>query len=243
MTIRLSTLATIALILMAFGLLVTLGTWQFSRHQEKQALSQLLSGRTDAPPLQLQRADVTPRPEELNFRRVRIAGTWDFDYTLIVTNRVRFGTRGEQMVVPLLPHDGGAALLVDRGWYPRELREQVRARLSEQPAGTVKGMARDLSGSSARLVTNVGWTDFRPLSMAETLPYNVVGWGLIEGDMPLDTDWLTLPLPGELPQTGYIPFHNTIPHLEYALTWWGLAMTLAVVTVLRVWIAPRQRHV
>jgi surfeit locus 1 family protein len=231
----------IALLLAALAVLVALGAWQFGRHQEKQELGDRLGGRTDAPPLELRRADAVPPLGELDFRRVRIAGAWDLDRALVVTNRVRFGTRGEQLVVPLLPEDGGPAVLVDRGWYPIELREQVRARLAGEPAAVALGMARDLSGGSARLVAGVGWTAFRPASMAEALPYPVVEWGLIEGTAPLDSVRLTPPRAEELPQTGYLPFRNTIPHLQYALTWWGLAATLAVVATLRLWVAPRRQ--
>ncbi|NIR58397.1 MAG: hypothetical protein GWO02_02200, partial [Gammaproteobacteria bacterium] len=134
-----------------------------------------------------------------------------------MANRVRFGTRGEHLIVPLLPGGGGPALLVDRGWYPRELREEVRDRLSEQAAGAARGMARDLDGGSARLAGEAGWTAFHPASMASALPYPVVDWGLIEGDSPLDTDVRAPPRPEELPQVGYMPYRNTVPHMQYAL--------------------------
>jgi surfeit locus 1 family protein len=237
-TLRLPTPAMIVLLLAALGVLIALGAWQFGRHQEKQELGDRLGGRTEAPPIELARADATPPLAELDFRRVRVAGEWDMGRALVVTNRVRFGTRGEQLVVPLLPADGGPAVLVDRGWYPIELREEMRARVAEEPTGVALGMARDLSGGSARLVASAGWTAFRPASMAEALPYPVVAWGLIEGAAPLDTDRVAPPARAELPQTGYVPFRNTIPHMQYALTWWGLAATLAVVAVLRLWIVP-----
>ncbi len=241
MTLRLPAPAVIALLLAVLSVLIALGAWQFGRHQEKQELGDRLGGRTAAPPLELGRADEAPPLADLDFRRVRMQGTWDLDRALVVTNRVRFGTRGEQLVVPLLPEQGGPALLVDRGWYPIELREEVRARLAGEPAGAASGMARDVSGGSARLVANAGWTAFRPTSMGETLPYPVVGWGLIEGDAPLPSGLAAPPTRAELPQTGYVPFHNTIPHMQYALTWWGLAATLAVVAVLRLWIVPSRQ--
>ena len=186
-------------------------------------------------------ADAAPPGRDLDFRLVRITGSWDLDRSLIVTNRVRFGTRGEEVIVPLRPSGGGPAVLVDRGWYPLELRGEVRMRLAAEPAGEALGMARYLEEGGARLVANAGWTSFHPASMAGTLPYPVVAWGLIEGDAPLDTDALMPPSPSELPQTGYVPYRNTIPHLEYALTWWGLAATLASVATVRLWVVPRRR--
>ncbi len=241
MTLRLRTPALLILLLASLAVLIALGTWQFARHQEKQRLGDRLGDRTEAAPIALQRADAAPPGRDLDFRLVRITGSWDLDRSLIVTNRVRFGTRGEEVIVPLRPSGGGPAVLVDRGWYPLELRGEVRMRLAAEPAGEALGMARYLEEGGARLVANAGWTSFHPASMAGTLPYPVVAWGLIEGDAPLDTDALMPPSPSELPQTGYVPYRNTIPHLEYALTWWGLAATLASVATVRLWVVPRRR--
>lgn len=239
MTFRLRMSALLVLLLTSLAVLIALGTWQFARHQEKQHLAERLDGRTEAAPIELRSADAAPSRDELDFRRVRIVGTWDLDHALVVTNRVRFGTRGEQLVVPLLPADGGPAVLVDRGWYPLELRDEVRGRLAVESGGTAVGIARALDGRAARLVPDTGWTSFHPASMSDVLPYAVVAWGVIEGDAPRSTNTLVPPLPGELPQTGYLPYRNTIPHLEYALTWWGLAATLAIVASLRLWVVPR----
>lgn len=241
MTLRLPTPALLALIVAALCVLLALGAWQFGRHQEKQRLGERLGERAEEPPLELARADRAPPGPELDFRLVSISGHWDLESALIVTNRVRFGTRGEEIVVPLLPAGGGPAVLVDRGWYPLELRDEVRARLADEASGTVRGLARHLDPGGARLVPGAGWTSFHPASMAGALPYAVVDWGLLEGDAPLDTGALAPPDPAELPQRGYLPYRNTIPHLEYALTWWGLAVTLAAVAVVRLWFVPRRR--
>jgi len=241
-TLRLRTPVLLLLLLSALAVLLALGGWQFGRHQEKQGLAERLGQRTEQPPIALERADEAPAGPDLDFRLVRIAGSWDIERSLIVTNRVRFGTRGEQLVVPLRPAGGGPAVLVDRGWYPLELRDEVRARLAQEPAGIARGMARQLDAGVARLVPGAGWTAFHPASMATALPYAVVDWGLIEGEAARDTGALAPPSPGQLPETGYLPYRNTIPHLEYALTWWGLAATLAVVAVVRLRVAPGRRQ-
>ena len=60
MTFRLPAPAMIALLFVALAVLIALGAWQFGRHQEKQELGDRLGGRTDAPPLELRRADAVP---------------------------------------------------------------------------------------------------------------------------------------------------------------------------------------
>ena len=39
--------------------------------------------------------------------------------------------------------------------------------------------------------------------------------------------------PGTLPAQDYVAFDDTVTHLEYALTWFGLAIALAVTATIR----------
>ena len=48
--------------------------------------------------------------------------------------------------------------------------------------------------------------------------------------------------PDELPVTGYDGYRNTTPHIEYALTWFGLAAVLAVTTGVRIRQQRRSRE-
>ena len=217
-----------ALLVAAFAVLVALGVWQLSRHREKQELETTFGARAAADPLGIAAARALP-PEQLEFRGVRLTGRWDHARTMIVTNRVRFGARGEEAVIPLLV-EGGTAVLVNRGWYPLTRREQVLAALAGQERGVVEGLARYLPAGSARLTAKGRWTRLHVASMAQSLPYPVEPWSMVAGDR---IEGNPLVPPDELPVTGWLGYENTIPHLGYAMTWWGLAVALVVTSALR----------
>ncbi len=217
-----------ALLVTAFAVLVALGAWQLSRHREKQEIKATFDARTAAGPLGADAARALP-PEQLEFRRVRLSGRWDHARTMTVTNRIRFGVRGEEVVTPLLV-EGGPAVLINRGWYPLTRREQVRDAIASQERGFVDGLARYIPTGSARQTVAGAWTRLHVASMAESLPYPVAPWSVVAGDRIQSAP---LAPPDELPVTGWLVYENTIPHLGYALTWWGLAVALVVTSVLR----------
>lgn len=217
-----------ALLVAAFAVLVALGVWQLSRHREKQEIETTFESRAAADPLGIADARSLP-PEQLEFRRVRLTGRWDHAQTMTVTNRVRFGVRGEEVVIPLLV-EGGPAVLINRGWYPLTRRDQVRAALAGEERGLVEGLARYLPTGSARQTAEGVWTRLHVASMAESLPYPVEPWSVVAGDR---IEGNPLVPPDELPVSGWLDYENTIPHLGYAFTWWGLAVALVVTSALR----------
>lgn len=215
-------------------MLIGLGVWQLSRFQYKQRLQVDLDTRIAAPQLELG-AGAAP-PDDLDYHRVALEGRWDIEHALTITSRVRYDTQGEEVVVPLLPADGGPAVLVNRGWYPLSERERVRAQLAQPQAGRVEGLARQSQGGTARRSGSGAWTTFDVQAMGGTLPYAVASFGVVEG--PRLAEEQTTP-PPTLPVQGYSGFRNTTPHLEYALTWFALAAVLAVTAYLRLFRRAR----
>ena len=62
-------------------------------------------------------------------------------------------------------------------------------------------------------------------------------WAVLQGE-PVEDG---LPAAGRvLPVQGYRPFVNTTPHLQYALTWYGIGAALLGVAVARFVVAPRR---
>lgn len=219
----------VPLLALATTVLVALGVWQIARWDYKQGLTAVRDARTAAAPLDIRDTASAPRAEEIDYRRVVLTGRWDHEHSLTVANSYRFGIRGEEVVVPLLPADGGPAVLVDRGWYPLTERERVLAGLQQQATVRVPGLARDF-GRGTMQRGQAGWRRFDVASMAPAVPYPVTTWGVIEGEL-LDQPPLTPP--PTLPVQGYVRYEDTVPHLEYALTWFGMAVTLVAVAYFR----------
>ena len=221
-----------ALLAAAFVVLVGLGVWQLQRNQWKQDLVDLSHGRTDAPPLQVSEASGVD-PEEVDYRRVALEGEWAWDDMMFLANRIRSSTRGEEIVVPVRLVDGGA-VLVNLGWIPDGAREDVLAGGLDdlEPSG----LARDYGDLRGRRIPSGSWTALSPSAMGEHLGYPVAEWVVIAGEER----------EGEasagdaLPVQGWQRFHNTTPHIEYALTWFGIAAALVAIAVARLVVAPRR---
>lgn len=223
------------LVLAALAVLLALGTWQVQRHEWKQRMVAAIDTRTDAPPLEA-RAALSLPPGEVDFRRVVLTGEPLWDDVMVVANRVRQATRGEELVLPVRVQAGAPAVLVNLGWVPDGHREAVLRDLASRPPGTLEGLARDPDGRTATRIPSGAWTALAPASMAATLPYAVADWYVIAGSE------LQRPpgLGSALPVQGWQRFQNTTPHLEYAATWYGIAVVLVGVVIARFVIAPRR---
>ncbi|TAK79925.1 MAG: SURF1 family protein [Dehalococcoidia bacterium] len=227
----------IALLAVACATLFGLGTWQVRRHQWKQELVAERSARLVAPPLDAAQALGLPAVE-VAWHRVHLVGTWKHDGSVVLANRVRYGLKGEELVTPLLPDAGGPAILVNRGWYPASERDRVRAALDTEFRADIEGLGVDASGRTARRTPQGTWTGLAPESMAEAVGVPLRPWAVIQGTAVSDDT--RPPADGALPVQRYSPFVNTTPHLQYALTWYGIGVVLIGVAVARLVVAPRR---
>ena len=225
----------LALVLVVTAILIGLGVWQLQRNEWKQDLVAERNARTDVPPLTLDAARATSA-DDLDYHRLAAEGEWDFERSFTLANRARFGTKGEELVTPLLIAPGGPAVLVNRGWYPASERAGALAALELRP-GTVEGLVRT-DTDSGRLTDAGTWTALDPAAMGAALPYEVLDWIVIEGELVETT---AIP-DGVLPVQRYARFANTTPHMEYALTWFGLAAALVAVAIIRLVVVPRRER-
>ena len=90
------------------------GGWQVRRLSDRQAQNAFLAARRFGPILSL---DSLPADTgETRFRRVRIAGSYDYGNEIIFTLRGRNGSPGVNILTPLLRNGKDTAVLVNRGW-------------------------------------------------------------------------------------------------------------------------------
>jgi len=226
MTLRLPAPVLLALIGAVIVLLLGLGVWQLQRNDWKQGLVAERNARTDDAALTVEDARALDL-DQLDYRRLGDAAAWDTDRSFVLANRARFDTKGEELVVPLLIAPGGPAILVNRGWYPDGQRAAAEAALAARPA-IIEGLI-SVHTRSAHQTAAGTWTGIDPVAMGATLPYDVLPWIVIEGQR---TAWDATP-DGILPVQRYAAFANTTPHMEYALTWFGLAAALIAVAGIR----------
>ncbi|QPC87022.1 SURF1 family protein [Mesorhizobium sp. NBSH29] len=217
--------------LVVFAALIALGTWQMQRLHWKENLLATISARLDAAPL--------PAAEV----ELKYGETGDIDYTPVVASGTFMheaerhffatwqGQSGYYVYTPLLLAEGGRVVFVNRGFVPFDQKDQ-KTRFQGQIEGiqTVLGLARNpLAGKPSMMVPDNDpdknifyWKDLRAMAILSDL--DVDG-----GVLPFFIDADSRPNPGGLPIGGVTMITMPNNHLQYALTWYGLAAALAAI--------------
>lgn len=210
------------------AVLVGLGTWQVERLAWKRRLLAEIAAAEQAPAVALPAA---PSP----FTKVAVQGRLRPDLAALYGAEVREGRAGPvlggQIIVPL-ERDGVPPVLVDLGWVPADRRASLPLPPGEVTiAGYVRppdhpGLFSASDDPKARLFYTLDPRAIgAALGLKEVAPFTLVALGPTP-----DAGW---PDPAHhLPR----PPNN---HLQYAITWYGLAVALLVVFTLYVRKVPR----
>lgn len=204
-----------------------LGWWQLDRAAEKQALQQQLAERSAQPVLA--GADL-PRDaaavEPLVQRRAQLQGRWLGDATVALENRPMGGRVGFYIVTPLALGDG-RAVLVQRGWIPRDLQDRTRLAPFVTPAAEVAITGRiaprvprlyELGEAGGGVVRQN--LDIDAFALERGL--RLLPWVLIQDDLPGAT-------PDGLARDWPVPASGIDKHHGYAFQWFALsALTLGL---------------
>ncbi len=124
--------------------MVAASVWQWGRHLQKQELIRRLEETLLREPVEVsalikQNADWS----SLVFRRVRVAGEYDFKHEFLLRNRASEGRAGFHVITPLKLDATDAYILVDRGFLPlgreaKELRAQYQKPARAEFVGLLK---------------------------------------------------------------------------------------------------------
>jgi surfeit locus 1 family protein len=136
---RLSRSGWVVLLAALLGVAVTarLGVWQLDRAAQKNALQAALDERRALPPLPVAELAATQAQAEIQHHRaVVVEGRWLAEHSVYLENRQMNGRPGFYVVTPLLLPDG-TAVVVQRGWQPRDMTERTRVTAPPTPGGPV----------------------------------------------------------------------------------------------------------
>jgi surfeit locus 1 family protein len=205
--------------------LASLGVWQVQRLAWKEGILSQIDRAESGPAVPMQ-GDAVPAA----YSKVAVTGRFREDLSALYGDEVRQtsdGVRmGAQLIVPLL-REGEDAVLVDRGWVPLS-----RPRPIGMPAGevTVEGYTRppDRPGpfSAHDDVAMRRFYTLDPAAIGAALGLKVAPFTLVAlGGAP----------PDRFPDPARRMPRPPNDHLSYAITWFGLALALAVIFV--VWSA------
>ena len=123
------------------GIAVTanLGAWQLRRAAQKIALETALDSRAAMPAIvTVDLAASVALAELQRYRPVRLRGRWVAGQTVFLDNRQMDARVGFYVVTPLRLAGRNEAVLVQRGWVPRDLRDRTLLPVVTTPDGEVE---------------------------------------------------------------------------------------------------------
>ena len=217
-------LSTIAVVLVCGAL----GLWQLQRLEWKRGLIAQREAAMTAPPAAPPQTREEARSRE--FHRIVGEGAFHHDKEILLNAIGPKGGTGFDVLTPL-SEAGGRTLFVNRGFVPSELKDPAK-RAAGQLAGTVRvsGLLRLPPEQKPNWFVpdnSVGrgdwfWIDLPAMGAADGLA-NVAPF-YIEAD--------ATPNPGGWPRGGVTPLALSNDHLQYAITWFSLAVLAIVIYLL-----------
>jgi surfeit locus 1 family protein len=212
----------------AFLVLLGLGTWQVERLFWKEGLIAQRHAAVTAAPIDLPPSPEAARP--LEYHRVHVSGRFANDRELFLGATSPNGQPGYQVITPLRLADD-ATVLVNRGFIPQE-RKAPQSRAAGELDGevSVTGLLRLPPAGKPH------W--FIPANSPERNYWIYVdvpamaAAAHVDGVLPFYVDADATPNPGGLPVGGQTLLDLPNDHLQYAITWYALAVGLAVIYIL-----------
>lgn len=119
------------------ALTMGLGFWQLSRAAEKQDLDTLIEERGTMEAWTGRDLATAKDAKEGYHRTARLTGEWVPQASVFLDNRPMAGRSGFILVTPFKLQDLPQAILVQRGWVPRDFVDRTRVPAIDSPSGWV----------------------------------------------------------------------------------------------------------
>ena len=207
---------------------INLGYWQLRRHDERRGVNAIMTERMAG--LAVALADLVATfgddPDELEFRRVRVSGTYLMDEEVLWQARTFKGRSGHDVLTPLAAD--GRAVIVDRGWVSIDvLGPPVVGAEPASIEATVTGIVRrggvrqglgpvDASAGQLDRISRVDIGRLQQQIEVDLYPFYI----LLESQSLDQGEGFPLPQDPPTPGAG--------PHLSYAFQWFAFAAIAAV---------------
>jgi len=243
------------------AILIGLGNWQWQRKAWKQALLATIADRAAAAPLdwsELSRLECRAPGEadpglSCQYLRARLDGTFDHArerhvFVALPPAAGFAGGAGYLVFTPFRPSGAAYDIVVNRGFVPEALKSPDR-----RSPGQIAGPA-SIEGIVRRAQVRATFDARDDAARNTYFVRDPVELGLVPGETAgvsaggpfaeAPRRWFYLDLaapapPGGLPRPSPGPASLSNRHLEYALTWWGLAATF--IAILAAFVRQRLR--
>lgn len=210
MTLRIWAFVALATVLSL--VFIRLGFWQLSRHDERRAFNAERARPLAEPEVPFEQIEA-----HVPYRRVRLAGTPDYDHEVALSGRSRNGSPGVHVLTPFLRAGNDTAVLVVRGWvYAPDAATAALSRFRET-LGSASGYTDTIASGPAALDTTRARVTRRltRASISALVPYPVHPVMIVMQDSAGPAAPARLPLP-QL---------SDGPHMGYAIQWFAFALT------------------
>ena len=223
-----------------FAVLMALGAWQLSRLAEKEAQRAEISERTKASPVTLSEA-LTRRSESSDIEFVTVKARGVFDHGSERHKLASFeGSPGWQIITPF-KSDEGIVALVDRGVVPADLKDAAKRPENLGPRelnavvrahGHERGFFDPDNDADGNLWY---WWDVPAMLSSVAIAPDMQVAPFILQELP-GSD------PNRFPRATSPEAQLSNNHLQYAVTWFALALTLLVIAGLFIWKQRKISH-
>lgn len=219
------------------GATLALGAWQLDRGRQREALHAAIAQRALLPPLGSAALPGGDPAADLMHRPVVVRGTWAAQHTVFLDNRQMNGRQGFYVVTPLLLEGGRRAVLVERGWAPRNFERREQLPPVASPPGIVEIRGR-IAPLPAKLYEFSG-------AVSGPIRQNLdLGRFAAETGLPLLA--VAVRQTGDGAADGLLrqwpePASGAGKNYGYAFQWWALAAVTAILYVWFQFIAPRRK--
>ena len=220
------------LVVAGVALCIRLGFWQLDRLAWRRAFNQRVESQINGTVLDLNQDLPVAQLYDMEYRKVTVRGTYDYNQEIILRNQVNDNRLGVHVFTPLVLEGSDQAILVERGWIPVEdSSPQVRVKYEEPGLVTVSGVLR-----RALETPDFGGVANPTLSPGEA---HLDAWNYINLKQYQEQTTLQM-LPVYIQQApsaalSEVPVREVVlpeitegPHMGYAVQWFSFATILGV---------------
>jgi len=225
------------LVLAGMALCVRLGIWQLDRLDKRRAYNARVQAQIDQPPLTLAGEALNEDLYNMEYRPVKVSGTYDFSQQIAIINQSYGNEWGVHLVTPLVISGTAIgtpkqAILVDRGWIPhQDYQSGDWTKYAEPGIVVVEGVLRrpqikaEIGGRTDPTpvpgeAPRAAWNFVNIEQIGKQVSYPLLGAYIQQAPDPA---WTGLPYRSQ-PEIEI----TEGPHLGYAMQWFSFAILLGI---------------
>ena len=203
---------------LAMIILLSLGTWQLERLRWKSHIISNINKQISLSPREIN-ASVINDIKNYNYRRIKLEGTYIYNKNITIYSKVLNGKVGRHLIIPFKTKFG--YILINKGFIPKDYNIDV-AFAEKAKNISINGIVKfqqkiNYFTPKNNLITNE-WYYINLDEISKFLNIPLLGFYLIEEDNPKER----YPVGSQ--------YNLKVPndHLQYAITWFSLAIALSI---------------